>query len=480
MTDLERLVEELLRQKPEIDRASLSKMIDEKKRKVGAGYLTDQGAIFLVASDLGVTLDKAAKQDLHIKDLYIGASDVTIQGRILAIYLLKKYTRKDGSNGSYRRLVIFDSDSVLPVTLWDGKAEQFDSTSMSVGRVIRVLGGYVRGGLNGEPILHIGEKGEIQPVEDHTVSLPGLDEIVKSPSSIKTTQRYLCLEGIVKFIPRSSQFTGRDGTPRRVIQFHVTGSTGAGARIALWDGDESILSLQANSKIRILNVRSKVLTHGEVEFHGDEGTKIILVSPPPAPLAKRVDESGEFRLLSYGPQKTSKDGEPFLNALVLDVASEHKRLVAKGPASQKLSEIEPLNLFNCNYRRLDDKSIICDKADDISPFTGEDKPVKADAFIEKVKNIKAQTPPSIFEVIALSRTTVDDVPMKDGSLIKKAELLVGDETGEVKVVAWRDLADTLSGVVPGQRLRLGFVEPQIGRDGAANLQVRAYSQIHRH
>ncbi|MBI4257832.1 MAG: hypothetical protein HY619_02660, partial [Thaumarchaeota archaeon] len=159
---------------------------------------------------------------------------------------------------------------------------------------------------------------------------------------------------------------------------------------------------------------------------------------------------------------------------------EYKRLVAKGPASQKLSEIQPLSLFNCNYRRLDDKSIICDKADDITPQTEDSQPVKANAFTEKVKNVKAETPPSIFEVIALSRTTVEDIPMKDGTLTKKAELLVGDETGEIKVIAWRDLADTLGNIVPGQRLRLSFLEPRSGRDGAMSLQVRPYSQIHRH
>lgn len=364
--------------------------------------------------------------------------------------------------------------------MWDDKAEQFDSTSISVGGAVKVLGGYVRGGLNGEPVLHISAKGEIQPAEDAEASLPSLDTIAKNPSNVKTAQRYLCIEGTVKSAPRSSQFTGRDGTPKRVIQFHIAGSTGPSARIALWDGDEAAVNLQVDTKIRLLNVRSKILSHGEVEFHGDEGTKIIMISLPPPSAPKNVAETSSLRLLSYGPSRTSRDGAPFLNALVLDASNEYKRLVAKGPASQKLSEIQPLSLFNCSYRRLDDKSIICDKADDITPQTEDSQPVKANAFTEKVKNVKAETPPSIFEVIALSRTTVEDIPMKDGTLTKKAELLVGDETGEIKVIAWRDLADTLGNIVPGQRLRLSFLEPRSGRDGAMSLQVRPYSQIHRH
>lgn len=48
--DFKKMVELLLKQKPEIKAEQIRELIDEKKRKVGAGYLTDQGALFLVAA----------------------------------------------------------------------------------------------------------------------------------------------------------------------------------------------------------------------------------------------------------------------------------------------------------------------------------------------------------------------------------------------------------------------------------------------
>ena len=45
--DFKAMVEILLERKPEISAEEIKNLVDEKKRKIGAGYLTDQGALFL-------------------------------------------------------------------------------------------------------------------------------------------------------------------------------------------------------------------------------------------------------------------------------------------------------------------------------------------------------------------------------------------------------------------------------------------------
>jgi len=103
MYDFETLIGELLQQKPELGRDEVLRRIEEKKRTVGAGYLTDQGALFLVAGELGVSLRKGdASSDMTIKDLYIGANDVTVVARVLAVYPVATYNKKDGGKGSTR------------------------------------------------------------------------------------------------------------------------------------------------------------------------------------------------------------------------------------------------------------------------------------------------------------------------------------------------------------------------------------------
>ncbi len=61
---------------------------------MGAGYLTDQGAIFLVAADLGVSLEQTQKSEVAIKDLYIGAKEVTLESRVLNISPTKQLQKR--------------------------------------------------------------------------------------------------------------------------------------------------------------------------------------------------------------------------------------------------------------------------------------------------------------------------------------------------------------------------------------------------
>jgi hypothetical protein len=91
------MIEIILEEKQELTFDKLKEMIEEKKRKVGAGYLTDQGALFLVAADIGVSLDKSNKTENSIKDLFIGARDVSTIGRILSIHPIRSFLKRDSN-----------------------------------------------------------------------------------------------------------------------------------------------------------------------------------------------------------------------------------------------------------------------------------------------------------------------------------------------------------------------------------------------
>ena len=69
MSEFDSLIDKLIEQKSELTREDIEEQIKQKKEKIGAGYLTDQGALFLIASDYGVTLSGPLKVELSIKDL---------------------------------------------------------------------------------------------------------------------------------------------------------------------------------------------------------------------------------------------------------------------------------------------------------------------------------------------------------------------------------------------------------------------------
>lgn len=280
MPELETLAKEVLKQRHDIDRDSLLRMIDDKKRRVGAGYLTDQGALFLVASDLEVSLDVATNSNKTLKDLHIGLSNVSVIGRVMTIYTLKEYSRRDGSKGAYRRLVIYDKNSVMKVNLWDEKASTVDILKIVPDKVIRIVKGYIKANLNNEPVLYVGDRGKIEVVDDKTITdeIPRLKDTVKNIANIKTPQLHICVEGTVRSLPKISNFTRKYGGNGRVCHFYFSNDLGTRVRIVLWNNySENISQLQIKSNVRLVNIRSKIFPHG-VELHGDEGTEVYLLT----------------------------------------------------------------------------------------------------------------------------------------------------------------------------------------------------------
>ena len=134
------MVELLLKQKPEISAEQIREMIDEKKRKIGAGYLTDQGALFLVAADLGISFENIPKSSSGIKDLYIGAKEITVTARIMNIYPIRKFIKK-GTNEEVinRTLTIYDKESRIKAKLWDSNQVSIpDEMGLQPGDLVKI------------------------------------------------------------------------------------------------------------------------------------------------------------------------------------------------------------------------------------------------------------------------------------------------------------------------------------------------------
>ena len=115
MSNFEELLAKLLDSIPELSRCVIEEKIKEKKDRIGAGYLTDEGAMFLVAGDLGITLEKSQKTEIELKDIFVGAKEVTVESRVMNISPTKQFTKKDGTPFLLRTMTVYDSNSRVSV-----------------------------------------------------------------------------------------------------------------------------------------------------------------------------------------------------------------------------------------------------------------------------------------------------------------------------------------------------------------------------
>src|SRR2546427_12070070 len=252
----------------------IEEMIKRKKEKIGAGYLTDQGALFLIASDLGVSLSTPLKVEMGLKDLYVGAKEITLETRIMNVSPARQFSRKDGSQFLLRTMTVYDGDSRAKVKLWDEKANLPGIENLKPGDLVKIIKAYVKSDMKGNPIINVGSGSTVE-TNSASSNIPTLDAITEDVSNIKENQQNLVVSGNLDGSVRSTEFTNARGEKGKALQIRLKGKDGAIVRTVLWNIDESSIPkmITHGAKTRLIGVRTKMGQQG-LELHGDEGTAI--------------------------------------------------------------------------------------------------------------------------------------------------------------------------------------------------------------
>jgi len=471
----DRLTEHILASIPNLQPSDLSNLVLAKKSRVGDGYLKDPGALYLVASDLGITLERQSS-DLSVKELYIGASDITVLTRFLGAYPIGTFSRKKGEPGSYRRIIMFDGMHYATLTCWDDRAGLVDELALKTGDLIRIRNGYVRPGLDGHCALNLGENGSIENLRGDAALEPivkGIDSTIKPIFEIRPDESHFTIKGILKSPSRISHFTRKDGRVGSAHNMIVTDDSGASIRVVIWDPIEHLSGIPENSIVRMINLRSKVSNRDELELHGDQASSLEVLgigsikhNPPYS--------AEELHILSLGSVHSDFSGTRSICLLAVDRDGVHRTLVVKG---ESMSVIEQLSIGAIIRVSLPSKAhyTVIEGNAGISVDTD-----KADRF-EKERFTEISTIEEGDDVVfthgtALSKTRMHEITTRDGSTVKRAEVDIGDGVGEVTLVAWGNLSSLLDSISPGNKLTVRAFHGHENGERTV-LRAKTYSSI---
>jgi ssDNA-binding replication factor A large subunit len=92
----------------------------QEKIKTFAGLLTEVGAAYAVAKEMGVDIDvqRELSRRVKIKDLKPGMERIDVVGRVTRIFPPATYETEKGK-GKYCRIIIEDNTGSVSVTLWN-------------------------------------------------------------------------------------------------------------------------------------------------------------------------------------------------------------------------------------------------------------------------------------------------------------------------------------------------------------------------
>ena len=460
LSEFEELLEKIQEQKPELTKQDIDDKIKQKKERLGEGYLTDQGALFLIASDLGISLKQTLKIEMGLKDIYIGAKDVSIESRVLNISPTKQFSRKDGSPFLLRTMTVYDNDSTASVKLWDEKANLPGIEELKPGDLIKIIKAYVKSDLNGSPTINVGSGSNIESTNKESEIRP-IDDLTIDVSEVKENQSNLVVSGKIDGNVTTLEFTNRRGEPGKGLKIRLKGNDGTTKGVVIWGKDESLLPkvISQNAKVRLLGVRTKVGNQG-IEIHGNEATLV------------EVEGGKETEPVIARIATIRSDGGKTV-AICID---NKKNMLYMSDSSKKLDSISTGDVIECMPSQVFGNSITINHDSFLRKIDDDESVPQLSNLRTKISEIKSGNDYCV-EAIVLKEPEKREVQTKTGETILLSEMFVEDDSGQIWIKGWRNQAIILDGISVGEIISVTAVNAKAGLEGRTELFLTQFSAV---
>jgi len=505
--DLERIVQRILLVRRDLTREDVLKRIYDKKRSA-EGYLLDETAARIVASELGVEIPaketEASWAELSIGNLVSGLNDVTITGRVIIVYPVQTFSRPDFTESKVARLLVADKTGSIQAVLWDDKAALVENKKISSGQIVRVLHGYVRQGRNGKLELHVGKRGELQtsPSDVDEAEYPSIGSFITKIGNLTDKHKTANVQGVVQKVYQASDFERADGTPGKVRRLQLQDETGR-ITVVFWNQKvDELGSVEEGDCLRVMNARVKELAGGLLELHVEKSTQI-----------EKITEKA-LNISAFQPKLTKiKELKPkmrYVNVLarVADVedireferpggraghvATLHLRdetgstqLNLWEEKADIVKKVKPgsILLIEGAYTRtrfgkvqlnLGNKGKIT-----LNPPLPEGKRLPPFSFgkTKKISEIKKAGGPFTIKATVLTSPTIREVTTSRNEKIKVASFDITDDTGRISVSLWRQHAEFATELSTGTRILLKNVYAKKVFADQLELTTRASTEL---
>ena len=248
LSDAEKIMAKIV-EKTGLSRAEVEERV-RKKIKEFAGLLTEAGAAYAVAKELGVEIDveRELAQRVKIKDLKPGMERVDLIVRVLRIFPPRVF-RKDGRFGRYCKLIVGDETGTARLTLWHRDVNLVESGKIERGTVIEIINGRVSE-YNGILDITLSFDGRIivNPDDPDVQKLPPAERPLVKVSDLSPDMNDvdMVLRVASVFPPREAE-TERGKVKYRVL---MAGDETGVVRVVLW-GDHAEKEIKKGDVVKV-------------------------------------------------------------------------------------------------------------------------------------------------------------------------------------------------------------------------------------
>lgn len=276
MTDKE-LIEQILSVNNGISREGLLERLEGEKRKTG-GLISNETLLRMIAAEFGLNLSQTETQTptLSISDLISGLYDVTIVGRVVAVFPPRAFNGK--KSGKLASLLIADKTGILRVVLWNHQINLVESGEISVGQIVHFFHAYTKDDQSGKVELHVGSKCKVEISRlDVDSDYPKIDQFCTKIGDISQghKNKRVNVSGKARNVFAASTFERQDLSAGKVMRFTLADETGEMSVVA-WNekADKLEKALKQGVGLQIVSGRVKETLNKGLEVHVDGGTYV--------------------------------------------------------------------------------------------------------------------------------------------------------------------------------------------------------------
>jgi len=489
-------LEEILRRIAEssgMTREEIQELIEKKKAELG-GLITDEGAAFIVAREVGVDLPHGApsEEELTTATVAPGMRNVNLTGRVLKIYQAREFER-EGEKNVVQTLLLGDKDGTVKLVLWGPDVHPVVEGIIKRGSFCRIIGGYVRRGLNGRIEVHKGRRGQLQ-IDSKDIDpkdFPEPEKYLVTISELTPGENDIDFNARVRDIGTLRSFTRKDGTMGHLSWLLVDDETG-NTRLVFWnERAEETLEFHPGDIIRVEGANCREGLSGLLEAHVGRLTRVSKISDeilvarleivePSTPKILSISEIvpgsqslevvGKIAVVGQRRGFTRKDGSPsqVINLLLTDQTGLI-RVVLWGDHVQSGESLNPGDVVKISnaYTRSGLSGVeihLGDRSGLILNPEGVDKTTLDPPTLE-ITQIQPEQGTVRFKGKMFGAPQVRDFTRADGSAGRVASVGVADLTGTLRLVAWGDDVEKLSHFEENTSIEVSGGSVREGRDG---------------